>query len=214
MTLVEAGIAFEERAVETKEQWEQIKPLLEFGQLPMLEIDGLRLFQTRAIMLYIARKSGLYGGNESESAEIDMVLESVVDLMRESPHAVLAGFSPADDETKRQKVEAFASGPLTKYLRIYESRLARSPAASVQNVPSYLVGTRFTLADIGVFVALATICGFQEFHAALTQFPLLTRWAQNIVQRPRVSAYMQSSRCPVWPTPPEQVQKVMRILGR
>lgn len=40
-----------------------------FKQVPLLEIDGLELVQTPAIVRYIARKGGLYGHSNEESAK-------------------------------------------------------------------------------------------------------------------------------------------------
>ena len=45
----------------------------------MLEIDGLQLVQTGCITRYIARKAGLYGKTNEESAlyvNIDFIVES------------------------------------------------------------------------------------------------------------------------------------------
>jgi glutathione S-transferase len=38
-----------------------------FGQVPLLEIDGLNLVQTGAIVRYLARKYNLYGNNDKEA---------------------------------------------------------------------------------------------------------------------------------------------------
>lgn len=39
-----------------------------YGQVPMVEMDGMNLVQTRAILRYIAAKYGLYGRNLEEQA--------------------------------------------------------------------------------------------------------------------------------------------------
>ena len=39
-----------------------------FQQVPMVEIDGMRLVQTRAILNYIATKYNLYGKDAKERA--------------------------------------------------------------------------------------------------------------------------------------------------
>ena len=41
---------------------------LMFQQVPMVEIDGIKLVQTRAILNYIASKYGLYGKDVKERA--------------------------------------------------------------------------------------------------------------------------------------------------
>ena len=53
MTLVEAGVEFEDNRVS---DISNIKEKLPFGQVPMLEIDGLELAQSLAAARYVARK--------------------------------------------------------------------------------------------------------------------------------------------------------------
>jgi glutathione S-transferase len=65
---------------------------LAFGQLPLLEIDGLNLVQSQAIVRYVARRSGLAGSDDAESATIDMVAEAVRDA-----RSVLTAFPFSDD---------------------------------------------------------------------------------------------------------------------
>ena len=45
-----------------------LEGVLAFDQVPMLEIDGLHLVQTGCITRYIARKAGLYGKTNEDSA--------------------------------------------------------------------------------------------------------------------------------------------------
>jgi len=56
--LEEAGLAYRTRLLE---QGDQNKPdyraLQPFGQVPVVEIDGFRLFESAAIVLYVAEKS-------------------------------------------------------------------------------------------------------------------------------------------------------------
>ena len=54
-----------------------------FQQVPMVEIDGMKLMQTRAILNYIATKHNLYGKDMKERALYGIfffsVLSSVID---------------------------------------------------------------------------------------------------------------------------------------
>ena len=43
--------------------------LFPFGQIPMLEVDGVKLVQSRAIERYIAREAGLFGSNIVEVSD-------------------------------------------------------------------------------------------------------------------------------------------------
>jgi glutathione S-transferase len=54
--------------------------LLLFGQVPLLQVDGLNLVQSQAIVRYLARKHGLLGGDARESALADQVAEGAADF--------------------------------------------------------------------------------------------------------------------------------------
>ncbi|KAF3831638.1 hypothetical protein GH733_000450 [Mirounga leonina] len=51
-----------------------------YEQVPMVEIDGMNLVETRAILRYLAAKYDLYGRNLQEQAWIDMYVEGLKDL--------------------------------------------------------------------------------------------------------------------------------------
>ena len=61
---------FEEKFIETPEDFEKLKKDggLMFQQVPMVEIDGMKLVQSRAILNYIAAKYNLYGKDIKERA--------------------------------------------------------------------------------------------------------------------------------------------------
>jgi glutathione S-transferase len=46
---------------------------LPFGQLPLLQIDGLELVQSQAIVRYIAKRGNLIGSSAEEELKADMV---------------------------------------------------------------------------------------------------------------------------------------------
>ncbi|CAH1228020.1 GSTA4 [Branchiostoma lanceolatum] len=77
-----AGIEFDEVFLETKEQLEELRARgdLLFLQVPLLEIDGMKMVQSGAMMRYIARKASLYGKDDKESARIDMLADGVRDF--------------------------------------------------------------------------------------------------------------------------------------
>jgi glutathione S-transferase len=49
-------------------------------QLPVLEMDGKRAFQSVSICRYLGKKVGLAGENGLEDLEIDSVVDTFVDL--------------------------------------------------------------------------------------------------------------------------------------
>ncbi|XP_028640285.1 glutathione S-transferase alpha-3 [Grammomys surdaster] len=80
--LAAAGVEFEEKFLKTRDDLARLRNdgSLMFQQVPMVEIDGMKLVQTRAILNYIAAKYNLYGKDMKERALIDMYTEGVADL--------------------------------------------------------------------------------------------------------------------------------------
>jgi hypothetical protein len=66
--LAATGIEFENVCLETPEEFAKMKKddMLLFGQLPLLEVDGLRLVQSQSINRYLARRAGLYGKTDQD----------------------------------------------------------------------------------------------------------------------------------------------------
>ncbi|CAC5402632.1 GST [Mytilus coruscus] len=62
---------YTEEYLTSKEQWEELKQSgkLLYNQVPLLEIDGLELVQTGAIVRYLAKKYNMYGSNEQEAVK-------------------------------------------------------------------------------------------------------------------------------------------------
>lgn len=51
-----------------------------FGQMPVLEVDGIRVHQSVAIARYVAKRVGLAGSNDWESLQIDIVVDTFNDF--------------------------------------------------------------------------------------------------------------------------------------
>ena len=50
------------------------------GQLPVLEIDGIKIGQSITIARFLANKFNLSGKNEIENAQADMILDYIQDI--------------------------------------------------------------------------------------------------------------------------------------
>ncbi|NXJ85999.1 GSTA2 transferase, partial [Trogon melanurus] len=115
--LAAAGVEFEEEFIETKEDLEKLRKsgVLMFQQVPMVEIDGMKMVQTRAILSYIAGKYNLYGKDLKERAWIDMYVEGTTDLMG---MIMVLPFQPAD--TKEKNLALMIERATTRYFPVYE----------------------------------------------------------------------------------------------
>ena len=122
------------------EDWSDFKSTksLDFGQLPCLEIDGLRLVQSVAINQYLCRKFGA----EARTNEDKYRVESLV-MFKEDVQAVL--FTMAWNK-KTEEMEEWYSNTAPGILEMLENRLC-------QNLDGehFFVNRRETLADFTWF---------------------------------------------------------------
>ncbi|XP_020849555.1 glutathione S-transferase-like [Phascolarctos cinereus] len=158
--LAAAGVEFEEQFIETKEQLQKLKAtVLLFQQVPMVEIDGMKLVQSRAILHYIAEKHNLLAKDLKERTLIIMYSEGTMELMGLlAMHGVLKG------EEQKQKLHEITNKTKNRYFPAYEKVLKT-------HGQNFLVGNQMSLADVQL---IETILMVEEvIPDALSGFPLL-----------------------------------------
>ncbi|XP_021567825.1 glutathione S-transferase A2 isoform X2 [Carlito syrichta] len=159
--LAAAGVEFEEKFLESAEDLDRLRNdgSLMFQQVPMVEIDGMKLVQTRAILNYIASKYNLYGKDVKERALIDMYIEGMTDL---NEMILLLPLTPPDQ--KDAKVALIKERTTNRYFPAFEKVLK-------SHGQDYLVGNRLSRADIQLVELLYEV---EEVDPSLiANFPLL-----------------------------------------
>ncbi|XP_075058596.1 glutathione S-transferase alpha-4-like [Mixophyes fleayi] len=177
--LAAAGVEFEEELLETREQYEALLQdgALLFQQIPMVEIDGMKLVQTKAILQYIAEKHDLYGKNLQERTLIDMYVGGTYDFME---FIMWHPFILPED--KERHIDVIVQKAKNRYFPVYEKVLK-------DHGERYLVGNRFTLADVQL---LETILMVEEKRAdILSDFPLLQGFKERTSEIPTIKAFLQ-----------------------
>uniref|UniRef100_A0A5F9CCV5 glutathione transferase n=1 Tax=Oryctolagus cuniculus TaxID=9986 RepID=A0A5F9CCV5_RABIT len=177
--LAAAGVEFEEKFIETREDWDRIRKdgSLMYQQVPMVEIDGMKLVQTRAIINYIANKHNLYGKDMKERALIDMYVEGVADLNEMT--IVFPVHPPGVKETKLSEIKDKAKN---RYFPAFEKVLK-------SHGQDYLVGNKLSKADILLVELLYNV---EELDpSAITSFPLLKALKNRISSLPTVKKFLQ-----------------------
>ncbi|XP_050828224.1 glutathione S-transferase-like isoform X9 [Serinus canaria] len=194
-----AGVEFEEVYLETKEQYEKLikDGFLLFQQVPLVEIDGMKMVQTRAIMSYIAGKYNLYGKDLKERALIDMYVEGMFDL---NELLMTYGYLAAD-----KKEEYFANmmeKAENRYFPAFEKVLK-------DHGKDFLVGNQLSRADVQL---LEIILMAEEWKPdTLAKFPLLQSFKARLSNIPTIKKFLQpgSQRKPL--IRPEEVPKIISI---
>ncbi|XP_046886014.1 glutathione S-transferase 3-like isoform X2 [Hypomesus transpacificus] len=175
--LAVSGVEFEEVFLTSGEQYEKhiSDGDLMFGQVPMVEIDGMKLVQTKAILNYIAGKYNLYGKDLKERAMIDMYSEGLRDFMEMI--MILCFTPPMELKTKLENIQAKATG---RYLPVYEKALCGS---------QYLVGDQLSCADIHLLEA--TLMMEEKFPEILKHFPNVEAFQGRMKVLPTIHKFLQ-----------------------
>ena len=204
--LAATNTPFDNVCLDTHAQMQELRAegRLLFGQLPLLEIDGLQLTQSQAMVRYVAARGGISGATPAEVVLVDMVAEGARDA-----RGIVVGtpFAP-------NRAEHLAKLPvhLDKYLPKFEAILAKAASGGV------LASGALTYADVLLGELLEGLEGLQPGCTAAATFPLLAALRAKIRALPGVVAYLASDKR--YPFPAEgaatdaYVKNVNTVLGR
>uniref|UniRef100_A0A803SW57 glutathione transferase n=1 Tax=Anolis carolinensis TaxID=28377 RepID=A0A803SW57_ANOCA len=176
-----AGIEFEEQFIQSKADLEKLKKdgLLLFQQVPMVEIDGMKLVQSRAILNYIAEKYNLCGKDIKQRALIDMYSEGAFDLCE---MIMMLPWKYPDLKEREKETSAVLEKATGRYFPVFEKVLK-------DHGQDFLVGNQLSRADIQV---LEVILATEEMKAdVLSKFPLLQAFKARISNIPNIKKFLQ-----------------------
>lgn len=133
-----AGQTFEDKRF-SMEEWKTVKPTIPQNQLPCLQVDGRLIPQSGAIMRYVAREFGLYGDNNDENTQVDVILE---DFLKNA----IAMFYEKDETKKAEIKKDMEETKLPRFFDLLEDILKENG-----NGDGFFVGKKISLADILVY---------------------------------------------------------------
>ncbi|CAM4543551.1 unnamed protein product [Caretta caretta] len=199
--LAAAGVEFEEEYVETKEDLEKLRNdgALLFQQVPMVEIDGMKMVQTRAILSYIAGKHNLYGKDLRERALIDMYVEGTTDLMG---MIMFLPFQPP--EAKEKNFALIIERATTRYFPVYEKVLK-------EHSQQFLVGNQLSWADVHLLEAI--LMAEECKPDILSPFPQLQAFKGRISNIPTIKKFLQPGSQRKSPADDKYVAQVKKIFN-
>lgn len=177
--LADCGVDYEERII-TKEMLAELRSEghLLFQQLPLLEIDGLKLVQSGAIIRYLARKFNLYGNDDREAVICDMVVGGLNDFLSK-----FLGYPFANDKEVhiRDNLLPFVS----RYLKPLEEMITN-------NKGSYLLGNHVAFPDF-LFLELLEYIN-EILPTTLEEYPCLKQYYQAMRKRPNMKKFYESGQ--------------------
>lgn len=175
----ELGLEYEYRRVNLMKEENKTEDYLKIhpaGKVPVIDEEGFKLFESNAIIKYLASKAGssLYPEQAKEQAIVDQWIDFSshhigAAMNRVVFNRVFAPFLKMDiDERSLNDGLSF----LDRFLPIVDNQLQANP---------YLAGNELTLAD---FTLLALIDPAEIAQIDLSGYPSLSRWRRNLQGQP------------------------------
>lgn len=158
------------------EEWPALREsgFSEFSELPVLEIDGLRLVQSHSINRFLCQKFGLLPASPIE----EYYAESLCDL-KEDIYRHFAQLTFAKDH---EAIEKEMNESMPVWLKMIEKRLEKNKQGN-----GWFVGENVTIADFEVFQLVHDYIlreGPSEKYSHLvdTNAPKLKAWATRLIE--------------------------------
>lgn len=157
---------------------------LPLGSVPVLEVDGVRIVQTAAILRYVARigDTSLYPTDAWAALLVDSVVDSFNDTLS---NALLPSLFERDMEKKLAMRLDFTAGPMARVYGYLEGILERTGGP-------FVTGSALSIADIMVALQVVQIRsgkldGITTAH--LERFPRVVALADAYLADARIAAY-------------------------
>lgn len=182
--LAETGTEYADRIL-TKKMFAELKEegQLLFQQVPLLEIDGLKLVQSGAAVRYLARKHGLYGSTAEEAVQCDMMYDALHDFIN---YCYLPYPFQAD---KPNHLEEKVVPKLPRYLQPFSDILAKNNGGEKKG---FLLGDKLSFPDLLLLEAVEYTHELLPSH--LTSYPFLVAFRQRMLERPSMKQFYATGR--------------------
>ncbi|CAF1101023.1 unnamed protein product [Adineta steineri] len=175
-----AGEKYEDVRYE-QDEWPAHKDEMPLGQIPVLEVDGVKLPQSRTIARYLAKQFHLAGKDNFEQAKVDAVVDTIYDLL----NAFATPFFEKDEAKKEELTKKFLSEELPKHLQNFETL-----GKLYGNGSHFFVGNQLTWADLLFYNYIQS---FMEFKAdCLNNFPWLQQNRAEVEKQPKIAEYLNN----------------------
>jgi len=172
-----AGVTFEDNRI-ARESWPTLKPKIPFGQIPVLEVDGKMLPQSKAICRYLAKQFKLLGKDDFEAALADAYVDCVEDVTSN----LREWWMEQEAEKKKQLWNKFIEEQYKPFLVRFEEILKK-------NGTGYLVGKDLTWADLFVFECMSNI--HSKHPEYYTAYPKVMEFIKKIETLPKIKTWIE-----------------------
>jgi len=162
---------------------------------PFLKTGERIIGQTSNILLFLGPRHGLVPDDESLRLWAHQLQLTIADLVTEAHdthHPIASGLYYEDQKAEaRRRAKDFTKTRLPKFLDYFERVLGQNPEGG-----KHMVGKTLTYADLSMFQVLAGLrYAFPHAMKKLSaHHPRLLELHENVMQRPRIAAYLRSER--------------------
>lgn len=162
---------------------------------PYLRAGKLLIGQTANILLFLGSRHGLAPKTDPGKLWAHQLQLTIADLVAEAHdthHPIASSLYYEDQKPEaRRRAADFRRTRMPKFLRYFETVLARNPAG-----PRFLVGARLTYPDLSLFQVVEGLrYAFPNAMRRLErQLPRVIALHDRVARRPRIAAYLASPR--------------------
>ena len=157
---------------------------LPLASVPVLEVDGVTMAQTGAMLRYVARLGApdLYPSDPMAAFIVDSAIDTFNDTLS---HALMPSMFERDMERKLAMRATFVAGPMTLACRYAEDLIARSGGP-------FLLGAALSIGDL---MLASHVLQMQSGRLdgitpdMLAPYPFLRGLAEAYLAHPRIKAY-------------------------
>ncbi len=181
LLLIVQDVCFKDDRVSDMNRWNELKPQLPFGYLPLFKEGSVVLSQSHAILRYLAGQYELLPASFKSQSVYDEAHSALAEAQED-----LWQFAWSSDYVERPEV--YATGRLSHFLEKLQSHLNRHGGKC-------WMGNSLSHIDCLAFVFLDELRAF--FPATLAGFTSLAEFHARFENRTLVRSYVDSSRRPV-----------------
>lgn len=163
---------------------------------PFVRVGKVIVSQTANILAFLAPRFRLVPDDaalRAEAGQIQLTLADLVGEAHDTHHPIAGGLYYEDQKAAaKRRARNFVAERLPKYLDWLENVLARNRTSEGR----WLVGSACTYVDLSAFQVVEGLrYAFPNAMARLApQHPLTAALCDRVAQRPRIAAYLRSTR--------------------
>ena len=180
LALAIGGVAFEDHRFAFPE-FAEVRKTAPFGQVPVLEVDGVAVTQSDAMLRYAGKLAGLYPADAYQA----LLCDEVSFVVEEAGIKIGPTFRMTGEEQKAARL-ALVNGSMPVYLAWLQKQL-------IAQGGEYFADKRLTVADLKVFIDVRSLNSGRWDHVPTDLVervaPALNAHMQRIAQHPAVAAY-------------------------